>query len=612
MEDPTNEIDLEDELVESPNHEDILDSTGRILEQQPAFDKIMNAEVMIQNGDEMAMGKVARRSLDADGRTTGTYHDNPFLNTITYNVEFPNGQVKEYGANIIAENMLTQVDSDGYSLSLMDSIIDHQRDPSQAILMEDKHLMTKSGQKRLRKTTKGWKLLIKWKDKSKAWINLADMKEVHPVETAEYARARGISDEPAFAWWVPYTLREHEVILAAVKNWIGKTTHKYGIKIPRDVEHAHEIDSRNGNTMWRDALRKEMCNVRVAFEILDEGTHAPHGWKRVTRHLVWDVKMDFTRKARWVLDGHKTPDPIGSTYAGVVSRESVRIALTYAVLNDLDVFAADIRNAYLQAPSSQKDYIICGPEFGVKNIGRMALIHHALYGGKAAGRDFRNHLRSCMEFLNFKSCLADPNVWMRPAIKSDGNTYYEYILLYVDDTLVVSENAESILCNELGRYFHLKEESIGPPTIYLGSRVCKVELENGVWAWSFSSSQYVQSAVKNVEEYVGKSENSHLKIPTKAETPLMTTYRPELDVSPELTPRDSAYYQSLIGILRWIVELGRIDICLEVSMMSSHLVMPRKGHLDQVLHIFAYLRKYHNTELVYDPSDPVVEQDIFE
>ena len=122
----------------------------------------------------------------------------------------------------------------------------------------------------------------------------------------------------------------------------------------------------------------------------------------------------------------------------------------------------------------------------------------------------------------------------------------------------------------------------------------------------------LQSAIKNVEEYVGRPENTHLKIPSKTETPLTTSYRPELDVSPELTPRDSAYYQSLIGILWWIVELGRIDICLEVLMMSSHLAMPRKGHLDQVLHIFAYLHKYHNTELVYDPSDPVVEYDVFE
>ena len=115
--------------------------------------------------------------------------------------------------------------------------------------------------------------------------------------------------------------------------------------------------------------RMGMYNVGVAFEILDEGAHVPHGWKQVTGDLVCDVKMDFTRKARWVLNGHKTQDPIGSTYAGVVSRESVYIALTYAALNDLNVFAADIWNAYLQAPSSQKDYIICEPEFGVENIG---------------------------------------------------------------------------------------------------------------------------------------------------------------------------------------------------------------------------------------------------
>ena len=162
------------------------------------------------------------------------------------------------------------------------------------------------------------------------------------------------------------------------------------------------------------------------------------------------------------------------------------IALTYAVLNYLDVFAADIQNEYLQAPSSQKDYIICGPEFGVENIGQTALIHHALYGGKTAGRDFRNHLHSCMEFLIFKSCLADPDMWMKPAIKSDGNTYYEYILLYVDDALVVNENAESILRNELGRYFHLKEKSIVQPTIYLGGSVRNVQLQNGVWAWSLA------------------------------------------------------------------------------------------------------------------------------
>ena len=126
-------------------------------------------------------------------------------------------------------------------------------------------------------------------------------------------------------------------------------------------------------------------------------------------------------------------------------QESVCITFTYAALNGLYVCAADIRNAYLQAPSSQKDYTVCGPEFGIENIGKNALIHRALYGDKSAGKDFRNHLRSCMRHLNFVSCPADPDVWMRPAKHSKGTDYWEYILLYTDDALVVSENAEQVL-----------------------------------------------------------------------------------------------------------------------------------------------------------------------
>ena len=78
---------------------------------------------------------------------------------------------------------------------------------------------------------------------------------------------------------------------------------------------------------------------------MDHRQRAPPGWKRVSGHLIFDVKMDFTQKARWVLNGHLTPDPEGSTYSGVVSRESIRIVLTYAALNGLDICAAEIQNA---------------------------------------------------------------------------------------------------------------------------------------------------------------------------------------------------------------------------------------------------------------------------
>ena len=150
-------------------------------------------------------------------------------------------------------------------------------------------------------------------------------------------------------------------------------------------------------------------------------------------------------KVRWFLGGHKTVEPIGSTYAGVVSRESVRIAFTDDALNRVNIFAADIRNAYLQSPSSQKDYIICGPEFGIENQGRVALLWKALYGSNSAGWYFRNHLRACMRNINFTSCPADPNVWMWKAKKADGSCYYEYILLYMEDVLVVGDNAEQVL-----------------------------------------------------------------------------------------------------------------------------------------------------------------------
>ena len=223
--------------------------------------------------------------------------------------------------------------------------------------------------------------------------------------------------------------------------------------------------------MWMDTLAKEMYNVGAAFEVLDEREQAPNGWKKVSGHLVWDVKMDFMRKARWVLNGHKMPDPVGSTFTRVVSRESIRIAFTYAALNGLDMLAADIRNSYLQAPSSQKDYIVCGPEFGIENVGCVVLIHRALYGRKSAGKDFWDHLRLCMHHLNCKSCSTDPDLWMQPSKKADGFPCYDYVLLYTDDTLVISKNAKQILRGEIRKYFELKEESVGAPKIYLSGHV---------------------------------------------------------------------------------------------------------------------------------------------
>jgi hypothetical protein len=87
----------------------------------------------------------------------------------------------------------------------------------------------------------------------------------------------------------------------------------------------------------------------------------------------------------------------------------------------------------------------------------------------------------------------------------------------------------------------------------------------------------------------------------------MSGYRPELDVTDELDSNMSSRYSQLIGILRWMVELGRVDIYYEVSVLSQYLALPRVGHLEAVYHIFSYLWKHDKSSIVFDPADPIYD-----
>jgi len=129
----------------------------------------------------------------------------------------------------------------------------------------------------------------------------------------------------AFQWWVPYTLKKRDAIISSANSRIRKISHIYGIEIPRDVPNAYRIDALNNNTFWHDAIENKMKNLKVAFDTLPDYTNPPHGNSKSSGHLVFDVCMTFERNERWVKDRHKTPDPSWYTYAGVVSRESVRM-----------------------------------------------------------------------------------------------------------------------------------------------------------------------------------------------------------------------------------------------------------------------------------------------
>jgi len=191
----------------------------------------------------------------------------------------------------------------------------------------------------MKQNTIGWQICCQWKDGSTSWENLSDLKESHPLETAEYAVTIGIDQESAFNWWVPHVLKKRDQIISLVRKqttYYLKRNHKFGIEVPKTVKEALELDRKNGNTLWADAIAKEMKEVCIAFNILPDGHVAPNGYQNIPCHMVFDNKMeDFRRKARLVTGGHRTEAPATITYARVVSRETVHLALTIAALNDL-------------------------------------------------------------------------------------------------------------------------------------------------------------------------------------------------------------------------------------------------------------------------------------
>ena len=116
-------------------------------------------------------------------------------------------------------------------------------------------------------------------------------------------------------------------------------------------------------------------------------------------------------------------------------------------------------------------------------------------------------------------------------------------------------------------------------------------------AWAFGSIQYVDSAVTNMFTHLQKRGE---KLPYKAPTLILSGYWPEINISSELSKADTLFYQKLIGVIRWIVELGRVDIDVKVSMMSSHLALTQSGHLQELYHIFPYLKAHSNAKMVFN------------
>ena len=258
-------------------------ATGKPTNQKSIMDLLINSEVLLYQGEEQwKWTKFIWWLTDENKIIIGRFDKNISLNTLIYNVEFPDGAVKRYAANNIVMDILIQVDYDGHNSKTLDGIVDYKRDGS--AVSKDNSFITANRQViNLRQTTIVWKLLIQWKYGTTTWTPINILKEFNPVEVPEVLVKRGISDKPEISWWVAFTFKNRDRIIDTVKSRVGKKTHKFGIEFPMYIENANRLDANNWDMLWQDAIANDMYQVLVAFNILEDGESLPPRW---THHLI--------------------------------------------------------------------------------------------------------------------------------------------------------------------------------------------------------------------------------------------------------------------------------------------------------------------------------------
>ena len=325
-----------------------------------------------------------------------------------------------------------------------------------------------------------------------------------------------------------------------------------------------ELTQINEYKVFKDTGKAQFHNEKVV---------TPDGFQKIRVHFVYAVKHDGRLKARLVADGHLTKEPVESIYSGVVSLRSLRMVVFLSQLNNLEIWGADVGNAYLEAYTDEKLCIIAGPEF--KELqGHLLIMIKALYGTRSGGARWHDRLFDILQELKFKPSKADPDVWMRP---EPGGTCYEYIAVYVDDLAIAAKDPQAF-CHELKKKYNLNLKGVGPLEYHLGCTYKKDP--DGTLA--ADPRRYVNKILESYERMFKEK-------PRKSGPPLEGGDHPELDTSELCDEHQTKQFQTLIGQLQWLISLGCFDIAVHVMSLSRFRAQPRKGHLDRAKRIVVYL-----------------------
>ena len=434
--------------------------------------------------------------------------------------------------------------------------------------------------------TKALELFIEWEDSTRSYEPFSTPEktgffDVDPVTVAAYAREHNLVGTPG---WSRPALRayvknskvlQRRVNQAKLHSFRHKPVYMFGVLVPRNYDQAIQLDKENGNNLWQEAVNKELAQIDEydTFEDKGQGYTPGSGWKKIRVHLVFACKHDGRRKARLVAGGHLTDTPIDSVYSSVVSLRGIRILAFLGELNDLEIYGTDIGNAYLESYTQEKVYIVAGPEFGDRQ-GHTLIIVKALYGLKSSGLRWHERLSDVLRAMGYIPSKSEPDIWMR-----DCGDHWEYIAVYVDDLFIVSKNPSAIIETLMEKY-NFKLKGSGPISYHLGCDFMRDDDGN----LCYQPRKYIEKLLANYERLFGSK-------PKQCSSPLVEGDHPELDDSELLDFDGIKQYQSLIGGLQWVIQIGRFDITTSVMTLSRFRAAPRKGHMERVKHIFGYLSK---------------------
>ena len=320
-----------------------------------------------------------------------------------------------------------------------------------------------------------YNVMVEWESGEVTYEPLTLISKDDPITCAVNAKKHDLLDTTGWKHLKRYAKTSKRLIRAVKQSRIrqvrASARYQHGFQVPKDDNDAMRLDKENGNTHWQDSMVLELTQIHEYKVFKDTGKAQfhngkvviPDGFQKIRVHFVYAVKHDGRFKARLVGDGHLTKEPVESIYSGVVSLRSLRMVVFLSQLNNLEIWGADVGNAYLEAYTDEKLCIIAGPEF--KELqGHLLIMVKALYGTRSGGARWHDRLFDILQELKFKPSKADPDVWMRP---EPGGTCYEYIAVYVDDLAIAAKDPQSF-CNELKKKYNLKLKGVGPLEYHLG------------------------------------------------------------------------------------------------------------------------------------------------